>query len=119
MTHIFLLEDEKLLGETYSDYLEHKKHTVFWAKNFLEAFEIIQQKKKIDIAFLDHIIADEPEYGEKLIPALREKFPHIHITLLSNYNMAHMLEERMKADEYVMKMNMSLKDLAQYISHVA
>jgi len=113
---ILFLEDEVALANLYYKKLSEAGHQV---RLYRESRELLDSYKafKADVAFLDNTLKGEVKSGMDLIPVLKKYNPTIKIAMLSNHSEFQMEAAARKAgaDDYLLKINMSPRQLVDYV----
>lgn len=116
---ILLLEDELTLANLYYKKLSEAGHEVMLCT---EAQELLDSYKDFnpDAAILDNTLKGDVKSGMDLIPVLKKSNPEIKIAMLSNHSEFHMEAAARKAgaNDYLLKINMSPKQLVDYVERL-
>ncbi len=116
---IILLEDEAALAKLYYKKLSEAGHEV---KLYTETQELLDayESFEADAAILDNTLKGEVRSGMELIPLLKKSNPKIKIAMLSNHSEFQMEAAARKAgaNDYLLKINMSPKQLVEYVDRL-
>ena len=113
---ILLLEDELVLANLYYKKLSEAGHEVMLCLDTHELLEAYQAFNA-DAAILDNTLKGDVKSGMDLIPVLKKSNPKIKIAMLSNHSEFHMEAAARKAgaNDYLLKINMSPRQLVDYV----
>lgn len=95
---VLLVDDDPLILDSLSEFLQERGYRIRRAKNFLEACAIVSCEKKLDYAIVDLDLDDsktrkEREYlGLEVIKNLRNKFSSVKILPFSGYEFEEVQE---------------------------
>jgi PAS domain S-box-containing protein len=98
-----LVVDDELYNYTYlSELLEKRVAKIYWARNGMEAINIVENYK-IDLILMD--LKMPGMNGFEATKTIKEKFPHINIIAQSAYTQTEEKENALKAgcDDYITK----------------
>lgn len=116
---ILLLEDEVTLANLYYKKLSEAGHVVQLCNDAQELLSSYEDFKP-DAAILDNTLKGDIRSGMDLIPVLKKSNPKIKIAMLSNHSEFHMEAAARKAgaNDYLLKINMSPKQLVDYVDRL-
>ena len=117
MTHILVVEDDRLLGQSIKAGLEDEDYTVDWAIESQQAFDYLAQKQP-DMILLDIMLPGEDGYQIlKKLKATNSEYAHIPVVMLTNLGQIGQMERAMElgAEDYVIKSNIDLEKLVDLV----
>jgi len=116
---VCIVEDEKMILETYQVKLEKEGYEVFIAENGVEGYEIIKDAKP-DIALIDMMMPNKS--GIDLIKQLRKdsEFSNLPIIIVTNVDEQKMIEKTYDLDVsfYLTKAKYEPSDVARIVREV-
>jgi DNA-binding response OmpR family regulator len=119
MSKILLVEDEELLREAYGTILESEGLDVDLAKNGEEALKH-WKSKQYDLILLDLMMPKLDGIGFLKKANIKKKLPVTKVVVFTNLSSGGNIKEALElgADEYVLKSNLSPKDLIKTVHAV-
>ena len=116
MSTILLVEDDKLLGRTLSQYLEKSGFDVFWAMDSIQVYEALEAKL-FDLILLDIML---PEVSGLEILQKIKQMPEkraIPIVMLTNLSDSETMNASISfgAIDYIVKSNIEFDTLSDLI----
>ncbi|MEO0337186.1 MAG: response regulator transcription factor, partial [Pseudomonadota bacterium] len=115
MSHILIVEDDEILGETLFERVQKEGHKVYWAQSRSEA-EVILKDKALDLLILDVGLPDGSGFDLAEVVKATNDTPIIFLTAQAS------AEDRLKgfelgAEEFIPK-PFHLKELLMRVKHV-